>query len=47
MSDKKQQGKKKGGAGKYGRNKRTSDSATSLYAKGKITFEQYKKAGGN
>jgi hypothetical protein len=35
--------KKKGGAKKYGRNKRGVDQATSLYVRGKITFEKYQK----
>lgn len=35
--------KKKGGSKKHGRNKRVVDSATSLYARGKITFEKYQK----
>ena len=43
MSDNKKQGKKKGGSAKYGRNKKAPDHATSLYAKGKITFEKYMK----
>lgn len=45
MSEKKTQ-KKKGGAKKYGRNKRGVDQATSLYVRGKITFEQYKRMKG-
>lgn len=32
---------KKGGAKKYGRNKRSVDSATSSYVRGKISFESY------
>lgn len=36
----------KGGAKKHGRNKRHTDSPTSLYAKGKITFDQYRKLKG-
>jgi len=35
--------KKKGGAKKYGRNKRPVNSAMSAYVRGKITFEQYQK----
>ena len=35
--------KKTGGSKKYLRNRRPVDSATSLYSKGKITFEQYQK----
>ena len=42
MSKQKTQ-KKKGGAKKYGRNKRPVDFATSLYVRGKITFEKYQK----
>lgn len=38
--------KKKGGSKKHGRNKRGVDDATSAYAKGKITFEQYMKRRG-
>ena len=38
--------KKKGGSKKYGRNKRGVDQATSLYARGKITFEKYRKMKG-
>ena len=38
--------KKKGGEKKYGRNKKGVDLATSLYVRGKITFEQYKKMRG-
>jgi uncharacterized membrane protein len=34
---------KKKGSRKAGRNKRPVDQATSLYSKGKISFEQYKK----
>jgi len=33
----------KGGSKKHGRNKRSTNTPTSLYAKGKITFEQYCK----
>ena len=36
----------KGGSRKHGRNKRGVDSATSLYSKGKITFEKYAKMKG-
>ena len=42
---KKKEGKGKG-TKKYGRNKRPVNQAESLYAKGKITFEQYKKRRG-
>jgi len=35
--------RKKGGDKKHGRNKRGVDQATSLYARGKISFEQYEK----
>lgn len=38
----KKQGKS-GGAKKYGRNKKPMCGATSLYAKGLITFEEYSK----
>ena len=38
--------KKKGGSKKHGRNKRAVDQATSDFAKGKITFEQYKRRKG-
>jgi hypothetical protein len=38
--------KKKGGEKKYGRNKKPVDYATSLYVRGKITFEKYKKMKG-
>ena len=34
---------KKGGSKKYGRNKRPVDQVTSQYARGKITFEKYKR----
>ena len=37
----KKQNKKGGGSKKHGRNKRPVDSATSLYVRGKITFEKY------
>jgi len=37
---------KKGGSKKHGRNKKGVDQAESLYSKGKITFEQYKKVKG-
>lgn len=40
---KKQDGKKKGGSKKYGRNKRPANSAMSAYVRGKITFETYQK----
>ena len=33
----------KGGAKKYGRNKKAVDSATSLYARNKIQFDKYWK----
>jgi hypothetical protein len=36
----------KGGSKKHGRNKRGIDQATSLYSKGKISFEQYSKMKG-
>jgi len=39
--------KKKGGSAKIGRNKRAKDQATSLFVKGKITFEQYQKKKGH
>jgi len=42
MSKKKEQ-RKKGGAGKYGRNKRPVNTAMSAYVRGKITFESYLK----
>ena len=42
MSNKKAP-QKKGGSKKHLRNKRPKDAASSLYAKGKITFEQYMK----
>lgn len=45
MSKKGEQ-KKKGGAKKYGRNKRPSDLATSLFVRGKTSFEQYAKSKG-
>lgn len=39
---------KKGGGRKIGRNKRPTNEAESLYTRGKITYEQYKKMkGGN
>jgi uncharacterized membrane protein len=38
--------KKKGGSKKHGRNKRAVDQATSLFTRGKITYEQYKKMKG-
>jgi len=44
MSQKKQTGK--GGAKKHGRNKRAVDSATSLFSKDKISFEQYARLKG-
>lgn len=37
---------KKKGSKKIGRNKRAVDQATSLYSRGKISFEQYKKMKG-
>jgi uncharacterized membrane protein len=39
----KQKGK---GKRKIGRNKKAVDQATSLYSRGKISFEQYKKMKG-
>jgi uncharacterized membrane protein len=39
----KQSEKKKGGAKKIGRSKRAKNQAMSAYARGKITFEQYKR----
>lgn len=45
MSRKKDQ-RKSGGDRKHGRNKRPVDSATSAYARGKITFEGYCKQKG-
>ena len=42
MAKKKEQ-KKKGGAKKYGRNKRPVNSAMSAYVRGKISFENYLK----
>jgi hypothetical protein len=42
VAEKKTQ-KKKGGAKKYGRNKRPVNSAMSAYVRGKITFEAYQK----
>jgi len=42
---KKKEGKGKG-TKKYGRNKRAVNHAESLYAKGKITFEKYRKMKG-
>jgi hypothetical protein len=44
MSGKKE--KLKGGSKKHGRNKRPVDSATSLYVKGRISFESYAKRKG-
>ena len=41
-----QQGKKKGGSRKHGRNKRAKDQATSAYVRGKITAEKYFKEKG-
>jgi hypothetical protein len=41
MSKKKEKG---GGSKKHGRNKRPVDSPTSLYVKGKISFERYAKS---
>jgi hypothetical protein len=38
--------KVKGGARKIGRGKRSVDQATSLYVRGKISYEQYKKLKG-
>ena len=38
--------KKKGGSKKHGRNKRPVDQPTSLYVRGKVTFEQYAKLKG-
>jgi hypothetical protein len=38
--------KKGKGKRKIGRNKRLKDQATSLYSRGKISFEQYKKMKG-
>jgi hypothetical protein len=35
--------KKKGGEKKYGRNKRSVNSAMSAYIRGKISFESYQK----
>jgi hypothetical protein len=43
MPKQKERGK---GTGKYGRNKRAVDQATSAYVRGKITFEQYRKLKG-
>ena len=43
MSKKDGKGK---GSKKHGRNKRSVNTAESLYAKGKITFEQYQKRRG-
>ena len=43
MAQKKREQKKKGGAKKYGRNKRPVNSAMSAYVRGKITFESYQK----
>jgi uncharacterized membrane protein len=37
---------KKKGSRKIGRSKRAKDLATSLYSRGKITYEQYKKMKG-
>lgn len=41
MARKKDQ--KGGGSRKHGRNKRQKDLLTSLYVRGKITFEKYSK----
>jgi hypothetical protein len=38
-----QQGQKKGGAKKHGRNKRIPDQAMSAYVRGKIDFSTYWK----
>jgi hypothetical protein len=38
-----QQGQKKGGAKKHGRNKRVPDQAMSAYVRGKIDFSTYWK----
>jgi hypothetical protein len=38
--------KKKSGSRKHGRNKRPVDLPTSLYVRGKITFEKYLKMKG-
>ncbi len=35
--------KKKGSSRKVGRNKKAKNQAESLYARGKITFEKYKR----
>lgn len=43
----KREGRKSGGAKKYGRNKKPVNQPTSQYAKGKISFETYKKLLGN
>ena len=40
---KKKEGRKGGGARKYGRNKRPVNSAMSAYVRGKITFESYQR----
>jgi len=40
---KKQEHKKHGGARKIGRNKRVVNQAMSLYSKGRISFESYRK----
>ncbi|MDD4970746.1 MAG: hypothetical protein PHT07_15070 [Paludibacter sp.] len=42
----KNQEKKSGGAKKCGRSKRATDSATSLFARNKISYEQYAKEKG-
>jgi hypothetical protein len=34
---------KGGGSKKYGRNKKSPDAATSLYVRGKISYETYRK----
>ena len=39
----KSQNRKSGGDKKHGRNKKPADHPTSMYVRGKITFEQYMK----
>jgi len=43
VAQRKREPKKKGGAKKYGRNKRAVNAAMSAYVRGKISFETYLK----